>query len=281
MPANEVGAAPAKARPWTGIGEVGQREEAWRLAMGEQPRAGTGIGEVGKWEQRRRLAKREQPQRGKDCGQEWAISGRGKRDAGWRRGSSTSGCATADRRWPRGAAGRRMPACGVGAAPARERNCPSQRRGRAMLAGEEGTAQRGQDHGQELSISRSAKRWQLAKRGQPQRVRDRMQQVATLGSGKRDGGWRRRNAPASAWLRAGGSRLWERQEEQGRRRASREQLQRVRDRMQQVATLGSGKRDGGLRRGSSPRECTTVGRNGPRSAEGRGMPAGEGGVAYR
>src|SRR5579859_6790434 len=86
-------------------------------------------------------------------------------------------------------------------------------------------------------------------------------------------------APASAWLRAGGSHLRERQE--GCRLANREQRQTGRDRGQELTTSGKGDRDAGLRGGSSPSECMTADRNGPSLGEGRGMPAGEEGPAPR
>src|SRR5579862_8710843 len=70
MAAGEEVAAPARARPWTGMGHVRQREEE------------------------RRLAAREQPLRMHERGQEWAISEARKSDAGWRRGISPSKGAT-------------------------------------------------------------------------------------------------------------------------------------------------------------------------------------------
>ena len=97
MPAGKEEAAPASARPWTGIGDVGQREEAWRLASspsecmtagrnGPSPgeargmpacdegaaaararaRPRTGVGHLRVRERRYQLARREQPQRERD-----------------------------------------------------------------------------------------------------------------------------------------------------------------------------------------------------------------------
>ena len=82
MAASEQGTAPASARPWTGMwqgrekgtgighlrvreqeqsqaaldegqgcGEVGKREQGWRLAMREQQQPGTGISHLGVGEQ--------------------------------------------------------------------------------------------------------------------------------------------------------------------------------------------------------------------------------------
>ena len=121
MPACQQGTAPVRGRPWAAICEVGQREDGCRLAMREQPHAGSeighlrvrdrrcrlarreqphagsGIGHLRVGEEGCRLAAREQPQRVHDRGQEWAISGRGKSDAGLRAGSSSRQCATMER----------------------------------------------------------------------------------------------------------------------------------------------------------------------------------------
>ena len=69
-------------------------------------------------EQGWRLASREQPGPMCDRGQALSTSGSGKRDAGRRRGSSSSEGTTAGRNQPSQGKGRRMPAGGEGAAQA-------------------------------------------------------------------------------------------------------------------------------------------------------------------
>src|SRR5579862_2306884 len=163
MPASEEGAAPVGTRPWTGIGDVGQREDAWRLAS------------------------REQPQRVRDRGQELPRCGSGKRDAGLRCGNSPSKCATMDRNWPSQGQGARIPACDEGTPPARDRNWPSQGRGTAMLAGEELAAPasaRPREGGGHLWDGEE--RCRLAKREHPQPGGDRKQEGAFAGRGKSD-----------------------------------------------------------------------------------------------
>src|SRR4051794_40239590 len=73
MPACEEGAAPARARTWTGMGHLGK--SALRC----------------------RLAKREQLQRVRDDGEESAISGSVNRDDGLPAGNNPSECETMDR----------------------------------------------------------------------------------------------------------------------------------------------------------------------------------------
>src|SRR2546421_8703 len=81
------GAAQARAKTWTGISHLGLREQrCW-------------------------LAKREQPERGHDRREESAISGRGKRAAGWRARSSPRQRVTMDRNGSSEGQGTAMPAC--------------------------------------------------------------------------------------------------------------------------------------------------------------------------
>src|SRR5579862_6311452 len=111
-------------------------------------------------------------------------------------------------------------------------------------------------------------------------------------------------APVGARPQAGGGHLWEGEERwqgcdegaaaarakitgrnwpshgqgRGSRLAKREQPQQVHDRGQEVDISGSGKRDAGLRAGSSSRECMTAGTTLRGGDEGSGMPDGEGGA---
>ena len=79
-----------------------------------------------------------------------------------------------------------MTACDEGAAPARDRNRPSQGHGRGMSVCDEGAAAgRGIGH---LRVREEGRR--LAMREQPQRVHDRGQELVMLGREKRDGGLR-------------------------------------------------------------------------------------------
>ena len=57
MPASEEGGAPARARAWTGIGDLRVREHGCRLAMRERAEPGIGIGHLRFREQRCWLAK--------------------------------------------------------------------------------------------------------------------------------------------------------------------------------------------------------------------------------
>jgi len=143
MPAGKEGTAPVGARLQAGGGHLWEGDERWRLAM------------------------REQPQPGQDRRQESAISGRGKRDAGWRRVRSPSECMTAGRKWLCGAAGRGMPACEDGAAPARARPWT------------------GMGH-----VGQREEGCRLAAREQPQQMHGRGQEVAISGRCKRDAGLR-------------------------------------------------------------------------------------------
>ena len=126
MPAGKEGVTPARARPRARIDDVGQSEEGCRLAMREQP----------------------QPVHGR--GQQGAISGLGKRDAGWPRGRSPSACTAAGRNWVSQREGRRMRVC-------EQRTAPAGARPRAAIC----------------EVGKSEKGCRLALREQPQRERDR------------------------------------------------------------------------------------------------------------
>ncbi len=88
QPAGEEGAAPARARTWTGMGHLWPRKQRYRLAKRDGPQRVHGRGQKvatsGQRGEGCRLAKKGQPQTVHGCGREWAISERGKRDSGWR-----------------------------------------------------------------------------------------------------------------------------------------------------------------------------------------------------
>ena len=173
MPASAEGASPARWRQRAGGGHRWEREE------------------------RCRLAKREQPQWVRDHGQELATAGRGKTHGGLQAGSSPRECVTEGRNCRGAEAGRGMPACGAGTAPASARAWTGighlRVRGHGWRLAMRQQPQPGSGIGH---LTVRGERWQLASREQPQPGHDGGQEVATWCSGERNAGLRRRGSPS-------------------------------------------------------------------------------------